>query len=331
MRPFPMFLNLTGRRMVICSGGDLAAVARRMRHKVAVRLAPGPRQNLWRWAFSGPVRGSKRESARLVKENIARAILPKVQPAPVALVGAGPGTRDLITLRGAQRLQDADVIFYDRLIDPDLLGLTRPGAKCVYVGKTPGCHSWPQHKINAFLVAAAKRGQRVVRLKCGDPGVFARGAEEAEALQAEGIDVEIVPGVTAASAAAAATGAFLTKRGRNDTLVLTTAHKADHNTPPDWVHLLASGARVAVYMGVSKAPDIVALLENAGIAHRTVVDIVSQAETRQQRTARCRALRLVEVIGDRNISNPAILFFSLSENSGRDPIPEASSAFFAKA
>ncbi|MBO9451295.1 uroporphyrinogen-III C-methyltransferase [Tropicibacter sp. R16_0] len=237
------------------------------------------------------------------------------RPARVALVGAGPGTRDLITLRGAQRLQDADVIFYDRLIDPDLLDLARRDAKRVYVGKAPGCHSWSQEKINAFLVAAAKRGERVVRLKCGDPGVFARGAEEAEALQAEGIEVEIVPGVTAASAAAAATGTFLTKRGRNDTLVLTTAHKADHSTPPDWVQLMASGARVAVYMGVSKARDIVDLLESAGLAHRTVVDIVSHAETRRQKTAQCCALELVDVIADRKISNPAILFFSLGENS----------------
>ncbi|SPJ30952.1 uroporphyrinogen-III C-methyltransferase [Falsiruegeria mediterranea] len=264
-------------------------------------------------------------TTRRVPDNVA------VRPARVTLVGAGPGTRDLITLRGAQRLKDADVIFYDRLIDPDLLDLARRDAKRVYVGKAPGRHSWPQAKINAGLVAAAKRGERVVRLKCGDPGVFARGAEEAEALQAEGIAVEIVPGVTAASAAAAATGTFLTKRGRNDTLVLTTAHKADHSTPPDWVRLLASGARVAVYMGVSKARDIVDLLDSAGLAHKTVVDIVSHAETRQQKTAQCCAHRLAKVIAEQNISNPAILFFSLSENSDHNSLPEPSPALVTMA
>jgi uroporphyrin-III C-methyltransferase/precorrin-2 dehydrogenase/sirohydrochlorin ferrochelatase len=255
--------------------------------------------------------GSERLADRLLKDTVPLGVASQTRRAPVSLVGAGPGSRDLITLRGVQRLQEADVICYDRLIDPGLLDLTRPDAERIYVGKAPGCHSWPQDKINDFLVATAKRGQRVVRLKCGDPGVFARGAEEAAALQAAGIEVEIVPGVTAASAAAAATGTFLTERGRNDTLVLTTAHKADHSTPPGWINHLSAGARVAVYMGVSKAPEIQHLLEQAGLAEQTEVDIVSQAETAQQTSTRCVASELAEVVVREQVANPAILFFSI--------------------
>jgi len=297
--------------------GDLAALAGRLRDRAAARLGPRQRRDLWRWVFSGPVRsaharGSEREAARLLKQAIGAGRVPEAQPAPVSLVGAGPGSRDLITLRGVQRLQEADIIFYDRLIDPGLLELARRDAERVYVGKAPGCHSWPQERINMMLVSAARQGKRVVRLKCGDPGIFARGAEEAEALTASGIAYEIVPGVTSASAAAAATGTFLTERGRTDTLVLTTAHKADASTPPEWITHLRLGARVAVYMGVSKAPEMLRCLEREGIAAQIDVHIVSRAETPDQRSVTCPARDLVRVIAEQEIANPAILFFSAS-------------------
>lgn len=296
--------------------GDLAALAGRLRDKAAARLQPRQRRDLWRWVFSGPVRatharGAEREAAQMLKDTIQSGHPPEAQPAPVALVGAGPGSRDLITLRGVQRLQEADVICYDRLVDPGLLELARRDAERVYVGKAPGCHSWPQDRINAFLVSEARRGKRVVRLKCGDPGIFARGAEEAEALQAAGITVEIVPGVTAASAAAAASGTFLTERGRTDTLVLTTGQRADDTTPPEWVAQLRTGARVAVYMGVAKAGQITALLDEAGLADAQV-QIVSRAQTPDQKVVCCAASDLVATIQQQQIENPAILFLTWS-------------------
>lgn len=233
---------------------------------------------------------------------------------PVALVGAGPGCADLITLRGLRCLQEAEIVFYDRLVDPALLDHAPRRAERIYVGKAPGCHSWTQDRINAALVAEALKGKRVVRLKCGDPGVFARGAEEAEALAAAGIAVRIVPGVTAASAAAAATGLFLTERGRNDSLILATAHKADASTPPHWADHLNTGACVALYMGVAKAGEIVEVLRRAGLADRTEVRIVSRAETPQQMAMTCRAPDLVQTIKMHGISNPAILFLRLHES-----------------
>ena len=156
--------------------GDLAALAGRMRTAAAARLDPRKRRELWRWVFNDRPRqlvgsGAEREAAREIKSAIETGAFGASSGGSVSLVGAGPGAKDLITLRGVQRLQEADVIYYDRLLDPEILELARRDAERIYVGKAPGCHSWPQEKITQSLVAAAKRGQRVVRLKCGAPGI----------------------------------------------------------------------------------------------------------------------------------------------------------------
>jgi uroporphyrin-III C-methyltransferase/precorrin-2 dehydrogenase/sirohydrochlorin ferrochelatase len=119
-----------------------------------------------------------REAARILKDAVAKGGAGE-SGGFVSLVGAGPGGRDLITLRGVQRLQEDDVIFYDRLVDPNLLELARRDAERVFVGKAPGAASWPQVRINGLILAAARAGKRVVRLKCGDPGIFARGPRRA--------------------------------------------------------------------------------------------------------------------------------------------------------
>ena len=198
--------------------GDLAALAGRLRHAASARLAPRARRDLWRWVFNDSPRqlftsGAERDAAKTIKTAIETGNFGATKGGIVSLVGAGPGSKDLITLRGVQRLQESDVIYYDRLLDPEILELARRDAERIYVGKAPGCHSWPQEKITETLVSAANRGQRVVRLKCGDPGVFGRSTEEMHALKAANIPFEIVPGVTAACAAAAiATPAFKIKQ-----------------------------------------------------------------------------------------------------------------------
>lgn len=302
--------------------GDLAALAGRLRGFAAQRLGPRERRDLWRWVFDGPVRamharGAETHAAQRLKQAIATGDFDAAAPKPVALVGAGPGSADLITLRGVQRLQEADIIFYDRLVDPELLELARRDAERVYVGKAPGAHSWPQDKINAVLVAAAKRGQRVVRLKCGDPGVFARAAEEAEALKAADIPYEIVPGVTAASGAAAAMGGFLTERGKTDSVVLTTGTRADPDMPPEWLAHLRTGSRVAIYMGVGAAADIEATLAQAGLCQIARVDIVANAQRADQRIETCRGDALVACLHSNGITHPAILFLSLDPQSAQ--------------
>ena len=295
--------------------GDLAALAGRLRDLAASRLSPRARRDLWAWVFGGEVRrtharGLEAHAARRIKQAIETGEIPTDCTAPVALVGAGPGSSDLITLRGVKRLQEADIIFYDRLIDPEILELARRDAERVYVGKAPGCHSWPQDRINSVLVSAARQGKRVVRLKCGDPGVFARGAEEADALRDAGIDYEIVPGVTSASAAAAALGGFLTERGRTDSLVLTTARRREGDEGTDWLTHIRQGSNVAVYMGVQAAPEIQATLEEAGLADAVAVRIVSNAQRANQQIVTCRADALADTITRENVANPAIIFLT---------------------
>jgi uroporphyrin-III C-methyltransferase/precorrin-2 dehydrogenase/sirohydrochlorin ferrochelatase len=224
----------------------------------------------------------------------------------VALVGAGPGASDLITLRGVRRLQEADVIYYDRLVDPALLDLARRDAERVYVGKAPGAHSWPQDRINGVIVAAARAGKRVVRLKCGDPGVFARGAEEAAAVRAAGIDCEIVPGVTAACGAAAAAGRFLTERGVTDTLVLTTGQTCD-GQPANWAFHARPGVTLAVYMGVANAGGIAASLRAAGCPADVPVEIVSAAQTARELHVTATLGTLAERIEATEVQSPAML------------------------
>ena len=304
--------------------GDLAALAGRLRDFAALRLGPRKRRDLWKWVFSGPIRaqftsGGEQHAARALKAAIASGDFAEGAPTPVALVGAGPGCSDLITLRGVQRLQEADVIFYDRLVDPGVLELARRDAERVYVGKEPGCHHWPQEKINQVLVAAARRGQRVVRLKCGDPGIFARGAEEVAALKEAGIAYEIVPGVTAASGAAAAMGGFLTERGKTDTLVITTGQRADAGKTTDWGDLLQSGSRVVVYMGIGAAPDIEVALREAGIAQRVKVQIVANAQHAEQRIETCVASGVSACLARAQITHPAIIVLEMEQQAQAQP------------
>lgn len=202
--------------------GEFVALAGRLRGEVAARVAPARRRAFWAWAFAGAprrahARGAEREAARLLERAIAAGGEAGDAGGCVSLVDAGPGARDLITLRGMQRLQEADIVFHDRLVDPDLLELSRRDAERAYVGNAPGATAWPQDRINGAIVAAARAGKRVVRLKCGDPGAFARGAGEAAACEAAGIPWEIVPGVgTRHDGLAAASSPGKRPRARTD-------------------------------------------------------------------------------------------------------------------
>ncbi|WP_333830205.1 siroheme synthase CysG [Pararhodobacter sp.] len=290
--------------------GSLAALAGRLRPEVARRIPHSERRFFWDWVFSGPprqaiARGAAREAAALIKETLAHG------PAPVqgsiALVGAGPGAADLLTLRALRLMQEADVIFYDRLVDPSVLELARRDAERVFVGKEVGACSWPQDRINAVVVAAARQGKRVVRLKSGDPGIFGRLTEELEAARAAGIAVEIVPGVTAASAASASLGRALTERGETDRLVLATATCRPGDPDPDWAAMIAPGTTLAIYMGAARAGALSARLCAAGVPPSVEVEIVSHASTAQENVARCTLRDLPRVMAQGQIANPAII------------------------
>lgn len=316
--------------------GDLVALAGRLRGEVAARIAPAGRRAFWSWAFSGTprqahARGAEREAARLLKDAIAAGGAGAAPGGFVSLVGAGPGARDLITLRGVQRLQEADVIFYDRLVDPGLLELARRDAERVHVGKTPGASGWPQERINGVILAAARQGRRVVRLKCGDPGIFARGAEEGAACDAAGIPWEIVPGVTAASAAAADIGGFLTERGRYDSLVITTGQSRPGDPAPDWGSLVRPGTTLAIYMGVAAAAEIERGLIAGGAPATAIVEIVSRAGTAAVATHEATLGRLAETVRAEGVENPAILLVRLPKSPARKAVEAATSRGLAPA
>ena len=202
----------------------------------------------------------------------------------VWLVGAGPGAADLITVRGLKVLQAAEVVLHDDLAGRDLLDLCAPGAEFIYVGKRVGCHSAPQEDINSLLVQHARRGKRVVRLKGGDPSIFGRMGEELHALRAAGIPFEIVPGVTAACAAAAAAGISLTQRGVASAAVLATGHEcANKAMPPlDWEALAQPGTTLCVYMGTRSLPALAQRLVANGHSPDTPLLIISNASRPDQ-------------------------------------------------
>lgn len=293
--------------------GDLAALAGRLREAVARRVPQARRRAFWRWVFSETprrthARGAEREAAAILKDAIAAGGAPEESGAgTIALVGAGAGRRDLITLRGVQRLQEADIIFHDRLIDAGVLEYARRDAERVCVGKVPGAHAWPQDRINGLLVAAAKQGKRVVRLKCGDPGIFARGRNEADALSAAGIAFEIVPGVTAASVAAASIGGFLTERGETDTLVLSTGTCRPGDVPPDLSRYLHAGTTLALYMSANAASRIERDLLVCGHPATLPVEIVSNADRPNMTTTTTTLGNLASAMQEERFSNPALI------------------------
>ncbi|MFN3644737.1 MAG: siroheme synthase CysG [Gemmobacter sp.] len=291
--------------------GELASLAGRLRPAVAQRIPQRERRFFWDWVFNGPprqamARGAGREAAALVKQALAEGGAGPVRGS-IALVGAGPGAADLLTLRALRLLQEADVVFYDRLVDPAVPDLARRDAERVFVGKAVGGCGWPQDRINAVIVAAARQGRRVVRLKSGDPGIFGRLAEELDAARAAGIPVEIVPGVTAVSAAAASLGRGLTERGATDRLMLATAACRPGDPDPDWATMLRPGTTLAIYMGVAKTAGIVDSLRAAGIPMTLPVQIVSHASTRQERHMTCQLGDLAKAVARGRITNPAII------------------------
>ena len=195
----------------------------------------------------------------------------------VALVGAGPGAEDLLTLRAQRHLMEADVIVHDALVPEGVVAMGRRDAQRIAAGKRKGCHTKTQTEINALLVSLARQGKRVVRLKCGDPLIFGRAGEEMQALRDAGISYEIVPGVTSAFAAAADFDLPLTLRGVASSVVFTTGHDLKCEVLPDWAKLAISGATVAVYMGRSNAADVATRLVEAGLSPDTAVAVVENA------------------------------------------------------
>jgi uroporphyrin-III C-methyltransferase len=201
-----------------------------------------------------------------------------IAPGEVWLVGAGPGDPELLTRKAERLLGAASVVFHDALVGEGILGLAAPGARLVHVGKRSGRHSKDQKTIDRLIVEAALAGERVVRLKGGDPSIFGRATEELDACRAAGVPVRICPGVTAASAAAAGIGASLTLRGLARKLTFVTAHaRAGEELSLDWASLADPQATLAIYMGKAAAGEVSRRLVGAGLPGDTPVALVENA------------------------------------------------------
>lgn len=248
-------------------------------------------------------------------------------PGSVWLVGAGPGDAELLTRKAERLIRSADVVFYDALVGTEILAMAESSARLVHVGKRSGRHSKDQGTIDKLIVAAALAGQRVVRLKGGDPSIFGRATEELDACRAAGIAIRICPGVTAASAASAGLGVSLTLRGLARKLTFVTAHaRAGEALDLDWDRLADPQATLAVYMGKAAAPEVSARLIAAGLPAATPVALVENASLSTERHFHTRLdllpLAARTALGD----GPALLLIGEAMARRDDPATEVAAS-----
>ena len=224
----------------------------------------------------------------------------------VALVGAGPGDPELLTLRAARLLAQADVVVHDHLVGPGVLALIGAGAQRIYVGKERCRHSMAQDDINRLLVQLAREGRHVVRLKGGDPFIFGRGGEELQALAAEGVPFEVVPGVTAACGVASHAGIPLTHRDFAQSCTFVTGHLKDGSCELDWPALARPRQTVVIYMGLSGLPTICAQLIAHGLPAHWPAAVVAQGTLPTQRVVCATLATLAEEVEREGLQSPCL-------------------------
>ena len=239
------------------------------------------------------------------------------KPGTIHLVGAGPGDPDLLTLRAARLIERAAVIVHDGLVDPSILALARPDAELVSVAKQRARHTMPQEDINALLVRIALSGIDVVRLKGGDPFIFGRGGEEAEAARAAGVPVEVVPGISAANGAAAAAQIALTHREASS-IVSFVAGQCKGLKEQNWAGLAGKGRTLVIYMGVKTAPIIAEKLMEDGLAPDMPVAVIENGARPQMRVLRAPLAGLPELVEAEAVVSPALIV--IGEVTARDDI-----------
>ncbi len=319
----------------ISSGGTSPVLARRLRARIeallparlgrlarfaesfraAVRATvpdPAQRQRFWTGVFDGPVA----EDVLAGREAAAREAMlglvnrPDTTRAPeglVHIVGAGPGDPDLLTVKALRLMERADVAVYDRLVTPEILSRLRRDAERIYVGKAKGAHALSQDRINALLLDQARAGKRVLRLKGGDPFVFGRGGEELEYLRRHGVHVEVVPGVTAATACAAALGVPLSHRDHASAVTFVTGHGRDGEPELDWAALASARQTLAVYMGVETAGRTAARLIAQGLAPGTPAAVIENGTLANQKAVVGTLCDLEALVRDNGITGPALI------------------------
>ncbi|HET7527642.1 MAG TPA: uroporphyrinogen-III C-methyltransferase, partial [Burkholderiaceae bacterium] len=225
----------------------------------------------------------------------------------VFLVGAGPGDPDLLTLRAARLLAQADVVVYDHLVGDGVLDLIAPSAERIYVGKRSGHHALSQPEINALLVHLAHQGREVIRLKGGDPFVFGRGGEELQALAGQHIAFEVVPGITAACGVASYAGIPLTHRDHAQTCLFVTGHLKDGSCNLDWPALARPRQTVVIYMGLAALDEICTQLIAHGLPRHTPAAVVQQGTMLDQQVVSAALADLDRCVADAGLRSPCLI------------------------
>ena len=224
----------------------------------------------------------------------------------VFLVGAGPGDPDLLTLRAARLIMNAKMIVHDGLVDPAVLALARTGTRFVSVAKSRSRHTMPQDEINALLVREALAGRDVIRLKGGDPLIFGRGGEEAEACRAAGVPVEVVPGISAAMGAAAAAQLPLTHRSSASAVTFVTG-QCKGLADQDWTGLAGKGRTLVIYMGLATAEAIADKLIADGLSPEMPVAVIENATRPDMRVLRAPVAGLATLVEVNRVKSPALI------------------------
>ncbi|WP_034950733.1 siroheme synthase CysG [Erwinia oleae] len=288
--------------------GQMAGIAGAWRDKVKLRYRKmSDRRRFWETAFSG-LFASQVASGDLegAKQTLDRQLNDTEEnQGEIILVGAGPGDPGLLTLRGLQVMQQADVVLYDHLVSDEVLDLVRRDADRICVGKRASAHSVPQEETNRLLVELAKKGKRVVRLKGGDPFIFGRGGEELQAAVEAGIPFQVVPGITAAAGATAYAGIPLTHRDHAQSALFITGHCRADGDGMDWPSLARARQTLVVYMGTVKAAEIAAQLIRHGRDAATPVAVIG-CGTRPDQQVLTGTLAKLEELAQR-APTPALL------------------------
>ena len=342
---FPAIVDRGGVQVAVSTGGRSPTLARIVRGWIEARLPPrlgaladfaaerrervaaavpdlGRRRAFWERIINGPA------AERLAAGDSAGAkgAFEEALAAPagdgtglVALIGAGPGDPELLTLKGLRLLQEADAVLYDNLVNERILDFARRDAERIYVGKRQRYAGVRQAAINELLAERARAGQRVVRLKGGDPFIFGRGGEEVETLAAQGIDCVVVPGITAALGAASTAGIPLTHRDLAQSVRFVTGHRVNDRVNLDWPELVNPHQTLVVYMGLLGLAEIVEKLIAKGMNPQTPALLVERATLPEQRHIQAPLQELPAAVAAANVSGPTLIIIGEVVNLGIAP------------
>lgn len=299
--------------LVPATYGNLATLLAEYREQVRKKFKTSrERRRFWESIIQGPVAellfAGKHQAAR---EALTRAVTKSKQTdrkvGEVYLVGAGPGDPDLLTFRALRLMQQADVVLYDRLVTKPILELTRRDAKHIYVGKQRGDHVVPQKQINQLLIDLAKQGDRVLRLKGGDPFIFGRGGEEIDKLMDNHIPFQVVPGVTAATGCAAYAGIPLTHRDYSQTCIFVTGHLKEGTLDLNWKSLVQPKQTIVVYMGLIGLECLCTQLIEHGMPPTMPAALVERGTTPHQRVFTGDLSSLPRIVRQATITPPTLI------------------------